>query len=211
MKQNPPIFGFNAAKSDIVHEVADRVVESEQDPLFSLNDAAYFEIKRLESSRRKKDQEKLGEWQRLARAIGRMSKGERTEKLRELVEEYAWDVAGNFDPRVYKISTRVLPGLVTALLAPRTLTTFVKHPRDLMSLDALQDKVLIEGPIEKLQSVAEKGVCVFVPRSNARGFRPPPTALARISSPIRSSRTSCTTSAPTASTDASSTRSTRTS
>ncbi len=163
MKESPPIFGFNAAKSDIVREVTDRVAFAEQDPLFVLNDAAYFEIKRLETSRKKKDQEKLVEWQRLARSLGRISKGERTEKLRELAEEYAWDVAGNFDPRVYKLSTRILPGLVTALLAPRTLASLARHPSELLSLDALEDKVVVEGPLEKLQSVAEKGVCVFVP------------------------------------------------
>ena len=32
-----------------------------------------------------------------------------------------------------------------------------------MSLDALQDKVIVEGPLEKLQKITEKGVCVFVP------------------------------------------------
>ncbi len=163
MKESPPIFGFNAAKSDIVREVAERVVDAEQDPLFALNDAAYFEIKRLETSRRKKDQESLGEWQRLARSIGRISKGERVDKLRDLAFEYANDVAGNFDPRVYKLSTRILPGLVTALLAPRTLASLIRHPSELVSLDALQDKVIVEGPLEKLQKITEKGVCVFVP------------------------------------------------
>ncbi len=163
MEKDAPIFGFNAMRESIVREVVERVVESANDPLFYLNDAAYHEIKRLETSRKKKDQERLAEWQRLARSIGRMAQEERVEKLRELANDYGWDVAGNFDPRVYKISTKVLPGLVTGLLAPRTLAHLAKHPRELISLDALSDKVKVEGSIEKLKAVSKDGTLVFVP------------------------------------------------
>ncbi len=163
MSNDPPIFGFNAARDGIVREVVERIVESTQDPLFYLNDAAYHEIKRLEGTRRKKDQERHAEWQRLARTLGRMTQGERVERLRDLASDYAWDVAGNFDPRVYKASTKILPGLVTGLLAPRTLARLVKQPAELLSLDALADKVKVEGPLEKLQGIAKKGVLVFVP------------------------------------------------
>lgn len=163
MSYEPPIFGFNAARETIVREVVERVVDSSKDPLFQLNDAAFHEIKRLGSARRKKDQERLAEWQRLARTIGRMTEHERVEKLRELAQDYAWDVAGNFDPRVYKASTKILPGLVTGLLAPSTLGKLFKNPAALTSLDALADKVSLEGPIAKLQTLAQKGVLVFVP------------------------------------------------
>ncbi|HTJ82630.1 MAG TPA: 1-acyl-sn-glycerol-3-phosphate acyltransferase, partial [Polyangiaceae bacterium] len=159
----PPIFGFNAAREEIVRDVVDRVVESTADPLLTLNDAAYHEIKRLETSRRPKDQEQLAEWQRLARTLSRMTNGERVERLRELATEYGWDVAGNFDPRVYKASTRILPGIVTALLAPSTIPSMLKHPKELVSLDSLSDKVVVDGAIEKVRRLAEKGTVVFVP------------------------------------------------
>lgn len=162
-RQAAPIFGFNAARETIVRDVAERVVESTADPLLYLNDAAYLEIKRLEGSRRKKDQERLVEWQRLARTIGRMSEAERKAELEKLTLDYAWDVAGNFDPRVYKASTRVLPGIVTALLAPRTLATMVRNPAELMSLDALEDKVIVQGPLDKLRRLEKRGTMVYVP------------------------------------------------
>src|SRR5476651_2657366 len=119
MDHEAPIFGFNAAREDIVRTVAERVVEGTKDSLLVLNDAAYHEIKRLETSRRPKDQEELAEWRKLARSIGRMSDTERRAELRDLANRYAWDVAGNFNPRVFKISTRLLPPIVTALLSPR--------------------------------------------------------------------------------------------
>ncbi len=162
-KSSAPIFGFNMAREAIVHDVVERTVESAKDPLLYLNDAAYWEIKRLEPSRKKRDRERLAEWQRLARTIGRMTAAERLEQVRALATDYAWDVAGNFDPRVYRASTRLLPPLVTALLSPRKLASLAKDPLSLVRLDSLSDKVLVQGPLEKLQGLCERGTMVYVP------------------------------------------------
>ncbi len=158
-----PIFGFNDAREDIVRTVVDRTVDGTRDPLLALNDAAYHEIKRLEASRRPKERAELAEWQRLARSLGKMSDAERKRRLRELATRYGWDVAGNFDPRVFRVSTRLLPPIVTALLAPRKLATLVRTPQKLVSLDSLEDKVIVEGPIDKLRSLVRHGTAVYVP------------------------------------------------
>lgn len=158
-----PIFGFNEAREDIVRTVVTRVLDATKDPLLALNDAAYHETKRLEASSRKHDQEQLSEWRRIARAIGRMSDLERRDELRELAKRYAWDVAGNFDARVYAFSTRLVPAVVTALLSPRALPKLARTPTKLVSLDALAEKVRVEGPLEKLRKLAERGTAVYVP------------------------------------------------
>ncbi len=102
MASDAPIFGFNDARADIVRTVIDRVMIGTRDPLLALNDAAYHETKRLEGSRRAADQRELAEWQKLARGLARMSDAERRTRLRELCERYGWDVAGNFNPRVFR-------------------------------------------------------------------------------------------------------------
>ncbi len=163
MDGQAPIFGFNAARESIVRAVARRVVDDTKDSLLALNDAAYHEIKRLETSRKPKDQAALSEWRKLARSLGRMRDHERKDELERLVERYGWDVAGNFDPRVFKVSTRLLPPIVTALLAPRKLASFARSPADLVRLDALADRVVVEGPIEKLRLLARSGTVVYVP------------------------------------------------
>src|SRR3954468_21565422 len=112
MYHDAPIFGFNDARSDIVRTVIDRVVHGTKDPLLALNDAAYHETKRLEPSRRPSDQRELAEWQRLPPPLPRLREGERRERLGELAKRYGWDVAGNFDPRVFQVSTRLLPPIV---------------------------------------------------------------------------------------------------
>src|SRR3954464_13734247 len=101
MDSEAPIFGFNDARADIVRTVIDRVVLGTKDPLLTLNEAAYHETKRLEGSRRPAHQRELAEWQRLARSLARASDGDRKQRLRELCERYGWDVAGNFNPRVF--------------------------------------------------------------------------------------------------------------
>jgi glycerol-3-phosphate O-acyltransferase len=58
---------------------------------------------------------------------------DRRGRLEELAKRYGWDVAGNFDPRLFQLSTRLLPPIVTALLAPRTLTSLVKEPAKVFS------------------------------------------------------------------------------
>ncbi|MFS8070647.1 MAG: hypothetical protein ACMG6S_30145, partial [Byssovorax sp.] len=98
----------------------ERVVTGTKDSLLALNDGAYHETKRLEASRRPSDQKELAEWQKLARSLGRLSEKDRRGRLEELAKRYGWDVAGNFNPRVFQLSTRLLPPIVTALLAPRT-------------------------------------------------------------------------------------------
>src|SRR5580704_10840009 len=101
MQTDAPIFGFNDARAEIVRTVVERVVTGTRDPLLALNDAAYHETKRLEASKKPSDQKELAEWQRLARGLARMSDADRNKRLRELCECYGWDVAGNFDPRVF--------------------------------------------------------------------------------------------------------------
>ena len=110
----------------------DRVVESTRDPLFLLNDACYHETRRLDGSKRAKDLERLEQWRGLARRLARMSADERREKLREIAHDYAADIAGNFDPRVYKVSMRIVPALVTSLLQPRALVGMAREPSSLV-------------------------------------------------------------------------------
>jgi len=163
MDRSAPIFGFNDARESIVGTVVERVVSATKDPLLALNDAAYHESKRLEGSKSPAGQRELAEWQRLARSLGRLDDRERRRLLREYAQRFAWDVAGNFDARVYDLSTRLVPPLVTALLAPRKLATLARDPLQLISLDALADKVVVEGPLEKLRQLVRRGTAVYVP------------------------------------------------
>ena len=151
-----PIFGFNGARESIVDEVTQRVCEAVGDPALILNDAAFLEIKRLGASRGGE----LGEWRALARSIGKMSDADCRFKLRELAKHYAWDVAGNFDPRVYKFASKAMAPLLGTLLSPRAMLRQFPHSFDLSALD---DRVLVQGPTKHIKKLAEMGTLIFVP------------------------------------------------
>jgi glycerol-3-phosphate O-acyltransferase len=154
-----PIFGFNRQRDAIVDEVVRRVCEAVRDPLLVLNEAAFLEVKRQAASG-SDDVVPLGEWRSLARSLGRMSDQESRERLHEIVRRYARDVAGNFDPRVYKFASRAAAPLIGLLMSP--LQT-MRHLGGAFDLRALDGRVVIEGPLGTIRQLAEKGTLVFVP------------------------------------------------
>ncbi len=151
-----PIFDFNKARSAIVDEVVARVCAQVRDPLFLLNDAAYHETRRLGAS----GGAELAEWRGLAGALGRMSDSEQRAKLEELVRRYAWDVAGNFDKRVYKFASKAMAPLVGVLLSPRSTLRNLHHSFDMTSLDGRID---VQGPREHVRKLSEIGTLIHVP------------------------------------------------
>lgn len=163
LQAEPQIFRFNESRDEIVRSVAERISQGCTDTTFILNDAAYSEIKRLEKSTKPRDLERLSEWRALARGLSRMSEGERTSRIHALAREYAWDVAGNFNPSVYRVSSKLLPPLVTALLTPRKLADLAREPHRLIDLNELEDKVIVEGPVDLVKSVVANATAVFVP------------------------------------------------
>lgn len=151
-----PIFGFNAARSSIVDEVVNRLTMQIRDPLLVLNEAAYLETRRLQKSH----SPELAEWRYLASHLGRMTDAELRDKLRVYVERYAWDVAGNFDGRVYKFASKAMAPLLGALMSPRATIKNIGHSFDLTALDG---RILVQGPREHIRKLSEIGTIIFTP------------------------------------------------
>lgn len=134
----------------------DRITAQTRDPLLTLNEAAYLETKRLQNT----GHPDLSEWRTLAAQLGRMSDAELRDRLRTYAERYAWDVAGNFDRRVYKFASRVTAPLLGALLSPRET---VKNLPGSFDLRALDSRILVQGPREHIRRLSEIGTIVFTP------------------------------------------------
>jgi glycerol-3-phosphate O-acyltransferase len=151
-----PIFGFNAARSSIVQEVVHRITTQTKDPLLVLNEAAYLETRRLHATH----SPELAEWRYLAGHLGRMSEPELRDKLRVYAERYAWDVAGNFDGRVYKFASKAMAPLLGALMSPRATLRNFHHSFDLTALDG---RILVQGPREHIRKLTEIGTVIYTP------------------------------------------------
>jgi len=153
---SPPIFGFNDNKREIVQEVTERVASSATDPVFLLNEAAYLEMRRLAGH----EGPEYAEWRSLAASLGRTTPAAAREKVHELAERYAWDVAGNFNPRVFRFATKAMVPILGTLLSPRS--AFHNIPQ-LGALHALDGRVVVQGPVGEIAALASRGTLVFVP------------------------------------------------
>ncbi len=159
--------GFNRDRESILAEVERRVVTSriaaaqkggDNSLEYVLNDVAFQEVRRLTRGPASKGEKKrLGEWRDLSHRLAGMSDEEKRRRLGALVSEYAADVCGNFNPRVYKFATGILPALLSGILSPRSLT------EGLQALGDLSGKVLVDGPIEQIRACADRGTLIVTP------------------------------------------------
>ncbi len=159
-----PIFQFNRHREDIEREVVARVVDvlghhAGDDPKRSyqlvLNDAAYHEIHRLERAGR--DPDRLAGWQKLARRIGRMDEPELRDEVERLAWYYVRDVVGHFDPRVFRLTTSVIPVGLGARFNKTDLGQGIASLRDLST------RIRVEGELDLIRELAKKGTLVLVP------------------------------------------------
>ena len=159
---DPQIFRFNSERGPIISDVVRRVVQhyagAPQKLLYVLNEAANAEVRRLASQDDMEASDALGTWRRLVKRLGKMDEEERVQELRRITGDMAEDIAGNFDPRVYGLATKIVPGVLTAIMKPGSLPKQV-----LGGFRQLDELVTTEGPIEKLRRLARVGTLVLMP------------------------------------------------
>ncbi len=156
------LHGFNAARQDILRELRGRVVArciASKIPVeYILNEAAFHEIRRWESSSSKFANREIAAWQKFAATLSKMSEGQLTAALAGKIQEYGQDIIGSFDPNVYRFVRKVLPPALSLLLSP---LRSVKE--GLAALGEFSGRVLVHGPVAELQSLARVGTLVVAP------------------------------------------------
>jgi glycerol-3-phosphate O-acyltransferase len=158
---------FNAERDRILATVERRVVDrklaaavagGESSLEYVINEVAYSEFRRYEQGTGRDSQHKAARWRELANRLGRMSDAEKRAELERLVRTYALDIVGNFNPKVYRFASDVLPPALSLLFAPK---------RDLRegitALGGLSRRILIDGPLDLIQRACERGTVVVTP------------------------------------------------
>lgn len=115
----------------------------------AINDTAFMEIARLEGDERHAD--RLQEWKELYRTLGRRGREEKDHILKDLVSGYARDIVGNFDPRVYRFATGVVPRGLTLLFKGQNSTV------------GLADRITLQGHTEELKALVNRGTVILTP------------------------------------------------
>ncbi|RVU47032.1 hypothetical protein EA187_07830 [Lujinxingia sediminis] len=179
-QDDSPLFRLASERSQLVAEVSRRAfndfVRASRDARgagieYVLNDAAYQEIARLQRERGAEEEVRsIAWWRSMSRRLATMPEPKKREILWKLVESYADDLAGRFNPWVYKMATGALPiGLSFLFKAqdlPRvaTMPTRVGELRETLShVRDLTQRVVLQGDLATLRVLAKKGTLVFVP------------------------------------------------
>jgi len=158
---------FNEDRDRILAEVERRVVGrllasaargGDLSLEYVLNDVCFAEIRRLEAAGGKKHRGALERWRELAGRLLAMSDDEKRDELSALVRYYGKDIVGNFNPRVYRFATGVMPPALGFLMAP------VGGVRSgLAALQSLDQRVTVEGELDVARACAERGTLVVTP------------------------------------------------
>ncbi|MGB5811694.1 MAG: 1-acyl-sn-glycerol-3-phosphate acyltransferase [Polyangiales bacterium] len=160
---DPSIFWFNSERDDIVSDVVSRICSAHEPNRgrleMALNDAAFHEIRRLERQRDDEARDRLGYWRSMIRRIGKMDDAEQKRVLHTIVTTMSRDVAGNFDPRVYRFARQAIPRMVAGLMEPRRFTRGFTTPQS----EVLSRVLRVQGDIEHLAHLQSQGSLVFVP------------------------------------------------
>ncbi len=176
-QDDPALFRFSEEREVIVADVSRRVYKdyltaarhSEAAGLeYVLNDAAFRELSRLATERGPEEEiRSRGWWLRLSKNLTEMSEQKRRDILKQLVDAYTEDIAGQFNPAVYQLTTRTLPVGLGVLFKAQDLQdlpgALPNAPQVIQQLRNLEDRVVCQGHIDTLQELTKKGTLLFVP------------------------------------------------
>jgi glycerol-3-phosphate O-acyltransferase len=151
-------------KEEILKEVINRTYEEENQKHgldHIILDTAYNEIQRLENARKSpEEKEELSKWRKMYKRMLNMSEEEKVKTLREITSFYANDIIGNFNPKVYKFTTKLLPSFMSIFFRSINLKSMVIGPPNEDDIDKI---VLLSGQIKELQALSKKGTIILVP------------------------------------------------
>jgi len=98
---------------------------------------------------------------RVRRELGSASPSRQKELLTEITRQYCEEVLGNFDERVYRIATSVLPHGLSALLKGASLRRVANM--DILLRRGLQEYVSVEGEVDHVRALMDRGTLLVTP------------------------------------------------
>ncbi len=162
-----PLTLFQSIRPRILQQVVDRTVENfagvSLDVL--LGEALYAERLRLRGMRwnlftRSRVQRDQKLWKQVQSGLLQpAAEVDRKDLLKTVVDHYAQEVGGFFDPAVYEIATHAVPWGFSWMLNAASVRRFLPWGMT----ESLQSRIRILGEIQALQKLSERGTILLVP------------------------------------------------
>jgi glycerol-3-phosphate O-acyltransferase len=157
----PRVISGDEIRNQVVGRVTERVSQQAEEPRGPRLDEVVYEtiydeqtrLDRADSDpRSESDRAFVSELRRDVEQAGEVRCGE---LVRRIVDHYVDEIAGHFDPRVYRVAIHLLPPALSAVLHGLSL-------RSGRAFD-IEDRILIEGETAALRKLARVGTVVLAP------------------------------------------------
>ncbi|MBW2730803.1 MAG: 1-acyl-sn-glycerol-3-phosphate acyltransferase [Deltaproteobacteria bacterium] len=126
-----------------------------------VNDTVYHEMRRLDrATHNRKAKHTIGYYQDVRHKLLSGSDADQRRLLEGMARRFVAEVVGNFDERVYRLSTTMIPTGLGVLLNAMS-------PKRLLSLDhfrsSLANQISIQGATSQVRGLLDRGTLVVVP------------------------------------------------
>jgi glycerol-3-phosphate O-acyltransferase len=164
---NGPLFGWEKRRAAILDDVVSRTMMelAGTNAEFILGEALYSEKSRLRRDRgnfftRTRYQNDRRLWGQIQSALVKPpAEADRQQILNYILRNYAEEIGGHFDPRVYRFATRFVPWCFNWLLNAASVKRFLPWGMQ----ESLRSQLHIMGEVTSLQRLAERGTILLVP------------------------------------------------
>ncbi len=147
--------------TEVVQRTVDRWCRDPKTTEEALFDTIYHERRRLEGEKKKSVAKRdRALYDRSYHQGLKASAGTQREIFRQIIQRFANEVVGHFDPRVYALSTRVIPVAMNLLLNSVSPLRLVET---LQGANSLIDQLDLEGQTHTLKRLARQATIVLVP------------------------------------------------
>ncbi|HQK18578.1 MAG TPA: 1-acyl-sn-glycerol-3-phosphate acyltransferase, partial [Polyangiaceae bacterium] len=147
---------------EVVQRVLDEVGTDAQRVEQAVFDTLYEERKRLETEPDGPSKsEQLAFYERMHTRSLRMDVQSQRKALKQITHRFVQEVTGHFDPRVYALSTRLVPvglNLLLNALSPIKLVQSIP-----LGMSDLEEQFEVSGHVQRVKSLAQKATLVMVP------------------------------------------------
>ncbi|MEW6058186.1 MAG: 1-acyl-sn-glycerol-3-phosphate acyltransferase [Bdellovibrionota bacterium] len=163
---NHPLALLSRDRSAVIDEVTHRMsLKMDTDKLEQLvSDSLFWERKRLEKGHDPiRDAVDQFFWKDVANQVFKTNENQR-ENLqflyKQIIRHHADEIAGNFNPRVYKLATAAVPRGLGWLLQALSWKSFQNLFAEKIDL---RRKVHLHGQIEQIRALSQKGTVILAP------------------------------------------------
>jgi glycerol-3-phosphate O-acyltransferase len=123
-------------------------------------DTIYLEKKRLKTKKDSKESRiEKAFWARIEKDFYSVDKTEKEDILREIIRNYAIEISGGYNPKIYNFAVKIVPYILKAILVNEPFwKLFSKKGKE-----KVNENIHISGPIDKILRLSKTGTLIVTP------------------------------------------------